>query len=158
MSVSARDPNLDPVDWRSLRAQSHRMVDDMIDYVAGIRDRPVWQTMNPAVRAVFHADLPQDPTDLSQVYQDFQKYVLPYAVGNVHPGFMGWVTGGRSHGDLANAESTTVPCGYRRPGDIRSPRNLGNPSGPVPPIHGHRSIHRYWVRCEMVLRQSAHGR
>src|SRR6202042_955578 len=71
-----------------------RMVDDMIDYVAGIRDRPVWQPMNPAVRAVFHTDLPQDPTDLSQVYQDFQKYVLPYAVGNVHPGFMGWVHGG----------------------------------------------------------------
>src|SRR6202041_4017797 len=94
MSVSPRDPNLDPVDWQALRAQSHRMVDDMIDYVAGIRDRPVWQPMNPAVRAVFHADLPQDPTDLSQVYQDFQKYVLPYAVGNVHPGFMGWVHGG----------------------------------------------------------------
>src|ERR1700679_182904 len=94
MSVSPRDPNLDAVDWQGLRAQSHRMVDDMIDYVAGIRDRPVWQPMNPAGRGVCHADLPQDPTDLSQVYQDFQNYVLPYAVGNVHPGFMGWVHGG----------------------------------------------------------------
>ena len=94
MSVSPHDSHLDAVDWQDLRAQSHRMVDDMIDYVAGIRDRPVWQPMNPAVRAVFHANLPQDPTDLSQVYQDFQKYVLPYAVGNVHPGFMGWVHGG----------------------------------------------------------------
>jgi hypothetical protein len=35
------DPNLDAVDWQGLRAQSHRMVDDMIDYIAGIRDRPL---------------------------------------------------------------------------------------------------------------------
>ena len=127
MNVSPRDPNLDPVDWQALRAQSHRMVDDMIDYVAGIRDRPVWQPMNPAVRAVFHADLPQDPTDLSQVYQDFQKYVLPYAVGNVHPGFMGWVHGGGTAvGMLAEmlASGLNANCGGRDHAPIEVERQI----------------------------------
>ena len=121
------EPNLDAVDWQDLRAQSHRMVDDMIDYVAGIRDRPVWQPMNPAVRATFHADLPQHPTDLSQVYQDFQKYVLPYAVGNVHPGFMGWVHGGGTAvGMLAEmlAGGLNANCGGRDHAPIEVERQI----------------------------------
>jgi glutamate/tyrosine decarboxylase-like PLP-dependent enzyme len=103
------------------------MVDDMIDYVAGIRNRPVWQPMNPAVRAVFHADLPQDPTDLSQVYEDFQKYVLPYAVGNVHPGFMGWVHGGGTPvGMLAEmlAGGLNANCGGRDHAPIEVERQI----------------------------------
>jgi len=127
MSVSPHDSHLDAVDWQDLRAQSHRMVDDMIDYVAGIRDRPVWQPMNPAVRAVFHANLPQDPTDLSQVYQDFQKYVLPYAVGNVHPGFMGWVHGGGTAvGMLAEmlAGGLNANCGGRDHAPIEVERQI----------------------------------
>ena len=127
MSVSPRDAHLDAVDWQDLRAQSHRMVDDMIDYVAGIRDRPVWQPMNPAVRAVFQADLPQDPTDLSQVYRDFQEYVLPYAVGNVHPGFMGWVHGGGTAvGMLAEmlAGGLNANCGGRDHAPIEVERQI----------------------------------
>ena len=121
------DPNLDTADWQDLRAQSHRMLDDMLDYAAGIRDRPVWQPMDPAVRAVFRADLPQDPTDLSQVYQDFQKYVLPYAVGNVHPGFMGWVHGGGTPvGMLAEmlAGGLNANCGGRDHAPIEVERQI----------------------------------
>ena len=32
---------LDPKNWDDIRAQGHRMLDDMIDYAANIRDRPV---------------------------------------------------------------------------------------------------------------------
>jgi glutamate/tyrosine decarboxylase-like PLP-dependent enzyme len=31
---------------------------------------------------------------LAQVHAEFMREVLPYALGNVHPGFMGWVQGG----------------------------------------------------------------
>ena len=45
--------SLDPADWRHLRAQGHRMLDDMFDYVENIRDRPVWQPMADKDRARF---------------------------------------------------------------------------------------------------------
>ena len=34
------------------------------------------------------------PRDLAEVYREFSDIVAPYATGNVHPGFMGWVHGG----------------------------------------------------------------
>ena len=85
---------LDPKNWDDIRAQGHRMLDDMIDYAANIRDRPVWQPIPDEVRARFRAALPRQPSDLGDVYREFSDYVVPYTTGNVHPGFMGWVHGG----------------------------------------------------------------
>ena len=87
---------LDPRNWDELRAQGHRMLDDMIDYIADIRERPVWQPIPDAIRGQFRKELPRKPSDLADVYRDFTDFVLPYATGNVHPGFMGWVHGGGS--------------------------------------------------------------
>jgi hypothetical protein len=70
------------------------MLDDMLDYIDSIRSRPVWQPMDDAARAAFRAALPRQPTPLATVHEDFLKDVLPYIVGNVHPGFVGWVHGG----------------------------------------------------------------
>lgn len=88
------EPNLDPENWEALRANAHGMLDDMLDYIAQIRQRPVWQPIPDGVRAHFRAELPQQPTALAEVYAQFAEEVLPYAAGNVHPGFMGWVHGG----------------------------------------------------------------
>ena len=90
----ASSETLDPNNWDEIRAQGHRMLDDMIDYIADIRDRPVWSPIPDAVRARFRAGLPRQATDLGEVYREFADFVLPYATGNVHPGFMGWVHGG----------------------------------------------------------------
>ena len=91
------DPNgrntLDPADWPAFRAQAHRMLDDMLDYLRDIRDRPVWQPAPAEVRARFRAEIPEAPTDLAAVHEEFLRDILPYAAGNVHPGFMGWVHG-----------------------------------------------------------------
>jgi hypothetical protein len=70
------------------------MLDDMLDYVAHIRERPVWAPMPQEVRDHFRAGIPAEPTPLQEVHREFMEYVLPYAGGNVHPGFMGWVQGG----------------------------------------------------------------
>src|ERR1700745_1784024 len=85
---------LDPADWPSVRAQAHRMLDDMFDYLEHIRARPVWQPTPEDVRTRFDAPVPRAPTDLAAVHADFMRDVLPFATGNVHPGFMGWVHGG----------------------------------------------------------------
>ena len=102
MSDADHGNTLDPADWPAFRAQAHRMLDDMLDYVRDIRDRPVWQPAPEEVRARFRAAVPEEPSDLAAVHEEFLRDVLPYAAGNVHPGFMGWVHGaGTSVGMLA---------------------------------------------------------
>jgi aromatic-L-amino-acid/L-tryptophan decarboxylase len=96
LRLSEASESLDPQNWDELRAQGHRMLDDMIDYIATIRERPVWQPIPDAVRAQFREELPRQATDLADVYRDFTDFVVPYTTGNVHPGFMGWVHGGGS--------------------------------------------------------------
>ena len=46
------------------------------------------------VRARFRETLPRQASELADVYREFSDFVVPYATGNVHPGFMGWVHGG----------------------------------------------------------------
>jgi glutamate/tyrosine decarboxylase-like PLP-dependent enzyme len=86
--------NLDPADWQSARAQGHRMLDDILDYIETIRDRPVWQPIPDSVRTRFRDAVPTGPTDLAAVHDEFMRNILPFATGNTHPGFMGWVHGG----------------------------------------------------------------
>ena len=91
---SSGPPTLDPENWEELRRTGHRMLDDMLDYIAEIRTRPVWQPIPDGVRQQFRADLPEEPGNLNSIYDEFAHHVVPYAAGNVHPGFMGWVHGG----------------------------------------------------------------
>ncbi len=70
------------------------MLDDIIDYQQQLRQRPVWQPANEALRAPFQAAMPETGTSLEEIHQQFMQQILPYAVGNAHPGFMGWVHGG----------------------------------------------------------------
>src|SRR5216684_6868336 len=100
LSMSTNDADctsrdtLDPSDWKSIRAQGHQMLDDMLDYLQDIRERPVWQPIPQDVRSLFRQSMPQKETDLSVVHEAFMHDILPFAVGNAHPRFMGWVHGG----------------------------------------------------------------
>jgi aromatic-L-amino-acid/L-tryptophan decarboxylase len=85
---------LDPANWDEVRAQAHRMLDDVIDHIADIRQQPVWQPIPDRVREYFGSELPRQPSALGDVYREYSEFIAPYATGNVHPGFMGWVHGG----------------------------------------------------------------
>jgi glutamate/tyrosine decarboxylase-like PLP-dependent enzyme len=85
---------LDPDDWSGLRALGHRMMDDMIDRLAGLSASPVWRPMPPAIRSGFTAALPVAGTGPEAAYARFTETIAPYASGNTHPRFMGWVQGG----------------------------------------------------------------
>ncbi len=111
------------------------MLDDMLDYVRDIRERPVWQSPPEEVRARFRADIPDAPSDLAEVHNEFMRDVVPYAAGNVHPGFMGWVHGaGTPVGMLAEmlAAGLNANLGGTRPRAHRS----GAPDRPLdaPPL------------------------
>ena len=109
MSRKAPHTSLDPQDWTRIRAQGHQMLDDMFDYVERVRERPVWKPIPDEARAHFHEKLPRTAQPLEGVYGEFTQFIAPYATGNVHPGFMGWVHGGGSvAGMLAEMLSATL--------------------------------------------------
>jgi len=115
-AVSESGETLDPANWDALRAQGHRMLDDMFDHIAGVRSRPVWQPIPAETRARFRGALPQAPADLGEVYREFSEHIAPYTAGNIHPGFMGWVHGGgNAVGMLAEmlAAGLNANCGGR---------------------------------------------
>ncbi len=86
---------LDPDDWAALRRQGHAMLDDMLDHLQGAAAGagPVWRQPGAAIRDSIREALPATGAPLDEVYQQFRTSILPYSVGNTHPGFMGWVHG-----------------------------------------------------------------
>jgi aromatic-L-amino-acid decarboxylase len=96
------EETLDPEDWESMRALGHEMLDDMLDYVKTVRERPVWQHAPDQVKAHFDMPLPLHPQPPEEIYREFLENVLPYPLGNIHPRFWGWVVGtGTVFGALA---------------------------------------------------------
>ena len=70
------------------------MLDDMVDHLESLRDRPLWLAPPPDHVAAIREKLPTEPSDLRDVHARFVRSILPFSGGNAHPGFMGWVQGG----------------------------------------------------------------
>lgn len=87
------EETLDPENWDELGALGHKMLDDMLDFLKGVRDRPVWKSVPSEVREKLRSPLPLTPSPAASVYEEFKEQVLPYPTGNIHPRFWGWVMG-----------------------------------------------------------------
>jgi glutamate/tyrosine decarboxylase-like PLP-dependent enzyme len=87
------EETLDPDDWEATRALAHRMVDEAVEHLAQVRERPVWTPMPEDVRARLQTGLPEDPAPLDEVYGEYRENVAAYPMGNVHPRFWGWYMG-----------------------------------------------------------------
>jgi glutamate/tyrosine decarboxylase-like PLP-dependent enzyme len=88
-----KEETLDPDDWEATRALAHRMVDEAVEHLAQVRERPVWMPMPDDVRARLQTGLPENPAPLEEVYGEYQENVAAYSMGNVHPRFWGWYMG-----------------------------------------------------------------
>lgn len=93
ISEQTDEETLDPKNWKEMRELGHRMLDDMLDYLSTVRDKPAWQPVPQSVKAHLEQPLPTQPTDPGVVYEEFVQNVLPYTNGNRHPRFWGWVQG-----------------------------------------------------------------
>jgi aromatic-L-amino-acid/L-tryptophan decarboxylase len=87
------EETLDPQDWAALRALGHRALDDAMDYMESLRERPAWEHAPAEVKARFDGPLPAGPQPVEDIYHEYVEYVLPYQLGNSHPRFWGWVLG-----------------------------------------------------------------
>lgn len=114
----AAEETLDPDDWESMRALGHRMLDDMLNYLETLHDRPVWQHAPQDVKAFFDGPPPLIPEPPEEVYREYVRYILPYQIGNAHPRFWGWVVGNGTvmgmYAELlaAAADSIVGTCSY----------------------------------------------
>lgn len=96
MPEAPRPPHetLDPPDWEEFRKLAHRMVDDSLDFLATLGERPPWQTLpQPVRKALANEPLPRTGQSAERAYADFLTNVLPYTNGNRHPRFWGWIQG-----------------------------------------------------------------
>lgn len=94
---------LDPADWERFRRAAHRALDEALDYMHDVRERPVWQPVPDDVKAELRRPMPQDGSEFEDVYREFAQTILPYATGNIHPRFWGWVHGtGTPSGAIAD--------------------------------------------------------
>jgi aromatic-L-amino-acid decarboxylase len=87
------EESLDPQDWTEFRQLGHRMLDEMLDWLQHVRERPVWQPLPDTARAALRRPVPRSPEGAAKAYEDFREHVLPYPMGNVHPRFWAWVMG-----------------------------------------------------------------
>jgi aromatic-L-amino-acid decarboxylase len=87
-------------DWEALRDLGHQMVDEMLDYLAHVRERPVWQRIPETDKAHFAQPIPRQPQGAEATYDEFKQHILPYPLGNIHPRFWSWVCGTGSPGGM----------------------------------------------------------
>ena len=70
------EETLDPENWDNIRTLSHRMIDDMLNYLETIREKPVWQDIPEGVKSKFKVPIPKDGQDRKRIYQEFTENIL----------------------------------------------------------------------------------
>ena len=91
--ILENEETLDPQNWAEMRQIGHQMIDDMMDYLQNIAQKPVWQPIPNAVKQTLKQPLPQQAEPLNDIYNSFKTNILPYPKGNIHPRFWSWVQG-----------------------------------------------------------------
>jgi len=92
--TATTDATLDPQDWDEFRALAHRMVDDSLDFMRTLPDRPAWTPVPGAVKSAISGEpLPMQAQGDQAVYEEFLANVLPYTNGSRSGRFFGWVQG-----------------------------------------------------------------
>lgn len=120
MNDGIKELTLDPDEWSAVRAVAHRAVDEAIDHLATVRERPAWRAPPAAAHAFFDGPLPRAPAPLEQVYGEWRQHVRPYPMGNIHPRFWAWFMGaGNFTGALADflaaVDGSNVGGGHTAP-------------------------------------------
>jgi len=83
---------LDPKDWPAFRKTAHAMLDASLDKMQSARDGRVWSPVPKALKAEINSPLPQGGISEAQMQAELEA-IMPYAPGNTHPRFFGWVNG-----------------------------------------------------------------
>jgi len=87
------EPTLDPDDWTDFRKTAHQVLDMSIDRLENAREHP-WKPVPGEIKQRFsNTDAPLSASPLSDIVDEIKTDIFPYATGNTHPAFFGWVHG-----------------------------------------------------------------
>lgn len=118
MNEKLDELSLDPASWSDVRDLGHRMLDKVFEDLENVRSRPPWAAIPPEAKATLKVKAPRGPEPVENVYADFLKNVEPYALGNRHPRFWGWVIGGGTPvgvlGDMLASAMNTNAGGFEQ--------------------------------------------
>jgi aromatic-L-amino-acid/L-tryptophan decarboxylase len=75
-----------------IRKWEKAVTDFMIEYFAGLRDRPVYRhTSSREIRSALDAALPAKGTDFDSLLKVFRETIVPFSRQNAHPRMFGYV-------------------------------------------------------------------
>jgi len=94
--MDLNEETLDPGNWDEMQQTGVLMVEEMMEFLATVRDRKVWQQAPAEVKDYFKQNAPAEGESVKNIYADFKTKILPYPTGNIHPRFWGWVMGNGS--------------------------------------------------------------
>ena len=84
-------PATDPLDLEAFRCNAHALVDWIADYLAGLDNRPVCETVAPGdVRAKLPASAPETPEAFDAVLADLDRVIVPGLAHWQHPGWLAY--------------------------------------------------------------------
>jgi aromatic-L-amino-acid decarboxylase len=122
--MTSEGKHLDPENWDSFSRDMHELMDQCLDRMKQARDLP-WQPKpdDLAQRLSLKPDATGDATGVgpTQSFEHLVKDIMPYATGNTHPKFFGWVHGAGlpvSVGAELVAATMNSNCGGRDHGAI----------------------------------------
>ena len=118
------DATLDPADWPAFRAFAHELLDAMIDR-SSARRRGRSGGRSPSRQGADRRAPARNAHVLRRTLRrELEELVLPYAVGNTHPRFWGWVHGSGTPGgalaELVAARSTKIAAAATMAASISS--------------------------------------
>lgn len=103
--------DLPVLDAEAFRAQAHRLVDWMADYLARVGNYPVQPSVTPGqIRAGLPAAPPAGPESFERIIADFQQLIVPGLTHWGHPGFFGYFPANTSPPSIL-AEMLTATIG-----------------------------------------------
>lgn len=117
---------LDPVDWKVFRREALEVLNACVDHLASAREHP-WQPMRATDRDAVRLGEAALGIGTDRLANELVHNVLPFATGNIHPRFFGWVHGtGLASGLLAEIVAATMNsnCGGRDHGAVYVEREV----------------------------------
>jgi aromatic-L-amino-acid decarboxylase len=111
MATRVLEKTLDPEDWDEMRALSHRMLDDQMDYLQNIRNQPFMPITEEATKAI-QTPLTKKGDGEEEVYNIFKEHVVPHSFMFTRPDFWGNVAGtGSPYGMLTDLVISGINSG-----------------------------------------------
>ncbi|AKS46033.1 Glutamate or tyrosine decarboxylase [Octadecabacter temperatus] len=116
--------HLDPENWDEFSRDMHKLMDQCLDRMKQARDLP-WQPKPNDLSERLSLQDAETGAGSAQTFNQLTSEIMPYATGNTHPNFFGWVHGAGlpvSVGAELVAATMNSNCGGRDHGAIEVER------------------------------------